>query len=84
MSEAIITAGNSIQCKGRNGYFQHAETRIHLIDLNVPSIPATVYVSVYSRRTGDHAPIVFQGDPQEILAYFRDIVTTLERDVIGG
>jgi hypothetical protein len=66
-------------CKGRNGYFEFGR-----LDVWTFKPDDTFYVQIFSRRTGDSAPIEFQGTLEELQALFSVIQQKLELRAKNG
>jgi hypothetical protein len=62
---------SEMDCKGRNGYFNHGRTEIWSSGNPVDGI--TIYVQVYSKKTGQSPPLQFHGPVAVILQYFAEL-----------
>ena len=66
-----------ISCKGRNGYFQFGAASIWRSQLG--GRPDEIFVQIYSKHPGEHAPIQFSGPSENMMHLFAEL-THMVRD----
>lgn len=55
-----------IEAKGRNGYFRVDELEVWKINRAAYDRPDTLHIALYSKRKGEAAPLMIQGNLDEI------------------
>ena len=54
---------SNVEAKGRNGYFVVSRAEVFVTDDG-----SYADLRLYSKRTGDHAPLIIKGDPASLKA----------------
>lgn len=62
----------SIECRGRNGWFQ-------LNEVNILNGKNGSFVDFFSSRRGDSPPVILMGDGKDLITLFSGILKELKR-----
>lgn len=64
---------DEIHCKGRNGWFSFGQTNVFGAE------DEAAWIEVFSTRIGREAPIIFRGNPNDLIEVFSDVLEKLKK-----
>jgi hypothetical protein len=65
-----------MKARGRNGLFDVYQT-----DVVLTAGGLTTWVEVFSKRSGRTAPLVIQGNTEDVLAWAEDVAYRIKKDI---